>query len=106
MPKFQMTPEKLNPLLHAKQALLIDVRDTWEYQHEYIPGAILIPLSTLSLDKLPDATDKTIVIQCRSGQRSDYACDLLLTQQPDLNVYNLTGGIMSWKNMGYQTINS
>lgn len=84
--------------------VLIDVREPEEFAVEAIPGAILIPLSKVNALSLPDAGGKKIVVHCRSGKRSAFACEKLLEQLPDLPLYNLQGGIMAWSQAGYPTI--
>jgi len=53
--------------------LLIDVREASEYADGHIPGAINIPLRTLTqnLDKIP--TDQPVFIYCASGLRAGTA---------------------------------
>ena len=54
----------------ASGALLIDVRETGEYEEGHIPGAINIPLRTLAanVDKIP--TDTQVYVYCKSGFRA------------------------------------
>ena len=95
-----MNADELKTCLDQDSILLIDVRETDEYQAESIEKAILIPLSEFSVAKIP-TTDKPIVIHCRSGARSEHACQILLKQNPHLDVSNLKGGILAWKSAGY-----
>jgi rhodanese-related sulfurtransferase len=62
--------EGLKNLLKDSQTVLVDVRESPEYQAGYIPNAINIPLRTLvqSLDQIP--RDRPVVIYCSSGYRS------------------------------------
>ena len=93
---------ELKDKLDKNEILLIDVRENIEYQEEYIPGSVLIPLSEISLEKISDQS-KEIIIHCKSGKRSLSACDKLLDENPDLNVSSLDGGIIAWKNAGFIT---
>lgn len=79
--------------------VLIDVREQWEYDEGHIPGVNLIPLNTVpqSLDQIP--TDKTVVLTCRSGNRSGQAASFLRQQGYD-NVHNMEGGILAWEAAG------
>lgn len=97
-------PETLNHWLANNEAYLIDVRETQEYKAESIKQSHLIPLSQFNAIKvLGDLknVNKKIVIHCRSGMRSRTACERLLAENPDLEVYNLEGGILSWNNAGF-----
>ncbi len=77
-------------------ALLVDVREIDEYQQVRIPGATLMPLSTLgeTYRRLP--TDRPVVLYCRSGARSANAVAALSGQAGFTNAYNLEGGILEW----------
>ena len=81
--------------------VLIDVREQWEYDEAHIPGVTLIPLQTVpnNLQEIP--TDKTVILTCRSGNRSGKATDFL-RQQGYTNVHNMAGGILAWQQAGYE----
>jgi molybdopterin/thiamine biosynthesis adenylyltransferase/rhodanese-related sulfurtransferase len=76
---------------------LLDVREPWEWQVSNLEsrGAVLIPLGALD-DRLAEVPrDRTVVVYCRSGQRSlDAAERLSRAGAPE--VYNLRGGILAW----------
>jgi len=61
---------KLKNQLKKTQTLLVDVRESSEYQSGHIPDAINIPLRTLTrnLDKIP--RDRPVVLYCSSGYRA------------------------------------
>jgi rhodanese-related sulfurtransferase len=98
-------PKTLKTWLDNDEAILIDVRDQIEHSQECIDCATLIPLSEFSAEKVP-STNKKIVIHCRSGARSAAACERLLEDMPNANVYNLEGGILAWAKCGYNSKNS
>lgn len=100
----KINAEDLNKLLKDDQAILIDVRELSEYKSECIDGACHIPLHEISIDKIPSSS-KPIVIHCRSGRRSEQACQLLMQQNPDLNLYSLEGGIVAWMSKGLNVKN-
>ncbi len=89
-------------LKKAKKVTLIDVREPFEYAESSIEGATLIPLGDITCAKLPTQKGK-IVIHCRSGKRSEEACRKLLSENPDLDVFSLEGGILAWKESGEPT---
>ena len=80
---------------------LIDVREQWEYDEAHIPGVTLLPLGEVPtrIDEIP--TDKTVIVTCRSGNRSGQATDYLRQQGFD-NVHNMLGGIVAWQEAGYE----
>jgi rhodanese-related sulfurtransferase len=95
-----ITVTELKKLIDQDKVLLIDVREPMEHKEECIEGACLIPLGEISLEKLPSES-RPIVIHCRSGKRSAEACEKLLKQNPNLDVYTLEGGIVAWKELGF-----
>ncbi len=84
------------------EAVLVDVRETHEYEYEHIPGALLMPLSFLDPDVFPRITEKRLVLVCEVGKRSAAAGKQLLKSGLD-NVVNLIGGLDAWKKAGYET---
>jgi rhodanese-related sulfurtransferase len=92
----EINVETLKAWLASNQAILIDVREPYEYAQQNIAEAILLPLSEVCVAALPDLQGKKLVIHCRSGMRSANACAALLAEDPELDVYNLAGGILAW----------
>lgn len=79
--------------------VMIDVREQWEYDQGHIPGVTLIPMSEVTdrLNEIPK--DKTVILSCRSGNRSGQVTDFLRDNGYD-NVHNMTGGIVAWEKAG------
>jgi sulfur-carrier protein adenylyltransferase/sulfurtransferase len=77
----------------GKDFFLLDVREPHEYKIAQI-GGHLIPLG--DLQKRVGELDKSreIVVQCKSGGRSQKAAEFL--QQSGFKVKNLAGGILAW----------
>lgn len=92
---------ELKQKLDRGEVILIDVRGRGEYASQYIEGSYLIPLNEFSESKLPPHQGK-IVIHCHAGVRSAQACEQLLQHNPNLEVYNLEGGIAAWVEAGYE----
>ncbi len=86
-------------IMDRDDVVLIDVREQFEYDEAHIPGVTLIPLGEVPqrMDEFP--TDKTVIITCRSGNRSGQATDFLRENGYD-NVHNMDGGINAWKSAG------
>lgn len=81
---------------------LIDVRTPAETTQGVIPGASCLPLHLISL-QIEDllSTDRSLVFYCRSGARSAQAVAFLRSQSPELDVFNLRGGIIDWMRSGH-----
>ena len=82
-------------LKNKENFILLDVRTDREYFLSSIEGSLHMPMNTIgekytSLDK-----DKEIIVQCKSGVRSEKVCEFLLNNNFK-NVKNLTGGIVEW----------
>lgn len=75
--------------------LLLDVREPHEYTAGHIPGSVLIPMGKVlsRLSEIP--RDQTVVVVCRSGNRSGQVAEKL-AEQGYTNVLNLQGGVLDW----------
>lgn len=96
-----LSVDAVHALYAAGEISIIDVRETYEYDAGHIPGAALIPLGELParLDEIPP--DETVVVVCRSGNRSSQAQRFLAGEGFD-NVHNMLGGMNAWANAGHE----
>jgi rhodanese-related sulfurtransferase len=85
-------------LINHKNALVLDVREPNEYDAGHVLNSKLIPLGKLKgrMGELEKYRDQSIVVVCRSGNRSGTAC-YLLGKQGFAQVYNLAGGMLAWE---------
>lgn len=88
--------------LQAGDALLIDVREPQEWDRARIPGFELRPMSTINDWYIDLPKDRTIVVSCRSGNRSAHVVKALIEQAGHDDVHNLAGGIIAWAEAGYE----
>ena len=87
----------------AQHALLLDVREIWEFAQNPIPHAVNVPLTQLLAMDKPSilqkmkmtTTSDPLVCVCYSGVRSHKALVWLLEQGFD-NVYAVKGGVKAW----------
>jgi len=84
--------------------VLIDVRESEEYETSHIPGARHVPRGFLESRIEGAAPDRSqrVVLYCASGNRSALAADTLSTLMGYENVESMTGGITLWKDRGYE----
>jgi rhodanese-related sulfurtransferase len=77
--------------------LLLDVRTQEEYDAGHIEGSTLIPVDELGnrISEIEDYKDKTVLVYCRSGNRSVTASNILISNG-FTKVHNLLGGIGAW----------
>lgn len=80
-------------------AVLIDVREQWEYLQERAPGATLIPLSQFIQRYSEIPRDREALLICHSGQRSFQAA-MYLRRQGYERVGNVSGGMEAWEMAG------
>lgn len=85
-------------LINHKEAVILDVREQKEYDSGHILNAKLIPLGKLNerMNELEKFRDRSIIVMCRSGQRSATAT-ALLGKQGYTQAYNLSGGVIAWQ---------
>ena len=84
--------------------LLVDVRETEEWDRGHIPGALHVPRGYLEsrIDAAAGDRDARVVVYCASGQRSALAAHTLTDLLGYTNVASMTGGITLWKDRGYK----
>jgi sulfur-carrier protein adenylyltransferase/sulfurtransferase len=82
--------------------VLIDVRQSEEYEQGHIPGARLISLNELDMysEELKQLGDHTLIFYCRSGGRSARASAWASQVLGHPAVANLLGGFMGWEGPG------
>lgn len=93
-------------------ALILDVRESHEWDLGHIPGAVLIPMGQLEFQAdtsgprpnadLTGRTEKLIVTQCATGKRSLIAADVL-QKMGYKNVVSMRGGYTFWAREGLPT---
>ena len=98
-----LTPQQVKVALDAQQILLIDVREPDEFAAEKIAGAVNVPLSTFNPANLPQASGKTVVLQCAGGKRSAMAVDKCRKANDAVDTH-LAGGLAAWKAAGLPTV--
>ncbi|MFI4984161.1 MAG: rhodanese-like domain-containing protein [Rickettsiales bacterium] len=106
MPLKTIDAKTLKKWLDNDEAVLVDVREPAEHAAENISGATLLPLSGVSKSALPSTVGKKLVIHCLKGGRGNSACEKLLAEDPNLDLYNLEGGITAWKAAGLTVASS
>lgn len=95
-----ISPAEVASRLDAGDIVLVDVRETKEYDLEHIAGALLMPLSSLEPELFPEiSSDKQLVLHCAIGKRSDAAARMLL-KAGQSRVMHMAGGLTAWKAAG------
>jgi len=84
--------------------VLVDVRESDEWDRGHIPGAVHVPRSYLEsrIEGAVSDRDARVVLYCASGSRSAIAAHILSDMLGYTNVASMTGGITLWKDRGYK----
>ena len=85
--------------------LLLDIREPYEYKAMHIQNSINVPRGVLetaceydyeeTVAQLVEARDKEVVVACRSGNRSIFACEVM-QKMGYTNVVSLKTGLRGW----------
>jgi rhodanese-related sulfurtransferase len=89
--------------LSADMAVLVDVREEWEFAQDRIPGATNLPLSKFDIRKLPQDDGRRIVLTCAVGRRSAQAAGIMLSTGYE-KVTHLRGGMLAWEEADFATV--
>ena len=93
----QITQEKAKEMMDTQEVVVLDVREQDEFDAGHIPGAVLLPVGTITKDTaaavIPEL-DSVVLVYCRSGNRSKTASKALVGLGYT-NVYEF-GGINTW----------
>lgn len=91
----KITPEEAKEMM-IEGNVILDVRTKEEYDQGYIEGARLLSVNAILDGQLESLSDKdeTILVYCRSGNRSAIAAKMLV-DAGYMNVYDF-GGIIDW----------
>ncbi len=91
------------------KAILLDARETKEYNVSHLKNAICVGYDYFdiqkTIEKLPKDKSTKIVVYCSLGIRSEIVAHKLI-KEGYTNVYNLYGGILEWKNNNFQVVDT
>lgn len=93
----QISQEEAKEMMDTQDVLILDVREQDEYDSGHIPGAVLLPVGTITEDSAAEIIpekDTTVLVYCRSGNRSKTAAQALA----ELGYTDVCefGGISTW----------
>lgn len=91
-----ITNEQLHEKIASGSAIIVDVREKYEFEWGHIPGAVWVPLSDIETVTAFWALDAPIVIICNSENRSQAACRFL-EREGFINVSYAVPGMQRWE---------
>jgi rhodanese-related sulfurtransferase len=106
MPIKSVDAATLKRWIDEGEAAVVDVREPAEHAAGNIAGSTLLPLATVRKSTIPCCDAKKLVIHCRSGKRSAIACEKLLAEDPNMELYNLEGGMAAWDVAGFSAVST
>jgi rhodanese-related sulfurtransferase len=88
-------------LINRQNAVVLDLRETKEYEGGRVPSAVHIPLSQLATrgQELAKFTTRPVIAYCDRGNRSRMAVSQL-TKLGFTEVFTLHGGLRAWTEAG------
>ncbi|WP_197735469.1 rhodanese-like domain-containing protein [Rubrobacter xylanophilus] len=93
-----VSPREARGRLETGEAVLVDVREDEEWLAGRIPGSTHVPLGELRARAGSLPRERTLVVACRSGNRSALAAQALSAE--GYEVLNLEGGVRAWVEAG------
>jgi rhodanese-related sulfurtransferase len=100
----EISPREAAEKSKSGEGLIVDVRDTDEWDEEHIPDAVHMSRGAVELDieeKVPDM-NAMIICHCGGGGRSALAAESL-QKMGYKNVRSMAGGFKAWKAAGLPT---
>ena len=87
-------------------AVLLDVREPYEWQAGHAPRAVHLSLSALAAGAgLPsEAQARSLIVICRSGNRSRQAAELLVAR--GAQAVDVIGGMRDWAGAGLPVVDA
>ena len=76
----QITQEEAKEMMDTQEVIILDVREQDEYDSCHIPDAVLLPVGNIDEDTAAEVIpekDSTVLVYCRSGNRSKTASSAL-----------------------------
>ena len=97
----EVGPLEVEQLRERGDTVIVDVRETSEWDQGHVPGAVHLSKSYLEQqveNQIPDR-DQPVVLYCAGGVRSLFAAQTL-AQMGYTDVASLAGGFQAWKTHG------
>ncbi|WP_455221207.1 rhodanese-like domain-containing protein, partial [Kaarinaea lacus] len=93
-----VTPMEAVRLINHKNALLLDVRTQEEFAKSHILNAVNIPMGLLEsrVSEIQNRKSDPVILVCQSGSRSMQSARTLKKNAFN-QLYNLSGGMLSWQ---------
>src|SRR4051812_44963895 len=100
----EVDPSAVSEVIGGDNVVVVDVRETDEWDAGHVPGARHVPRGHLESRIEGAAPDRSqrVILYCASGNRSALAAKTLRDDLGYENVESMTGGYTLWKDRGYE----
>ncbi len=98
----EVKPNEVVQLINREDAVILDVRDSSDFEKGHILNAHHIPFGLLEerLHEIEQFKASPLVVYCEAGQQSARA-GAILQKQGFTSVYKLSGGLLAWKSASF-----
>lgn len=102
-----LSSQQVTNLINGEGALVLDIRDTKDFQAGHITGSVNIPYTKVAerMGEIEAHKEKTVVLVCAMGQHAGMVGRTLHAKGFN-DVRRLAGGISSWKSDGLPLVKS
>jgi len=97
-PGIELSPARAAELVAAGTAVIVDVREPYEWEAGRIDGATHVALEHLAARAEDLPKDRAIVFQCRLGARSLMAAQAF--RRAGYDAWSMAGGLTAWDAAG------
>ncbi len=100
-----VSAQQLVNMVNNEKAVVLDVRDSKDFEAGHIVDAINIPHTALAsrMNEINKYKDRPLVLICKMGQHSG-AAGTALRKAGFEQVARLTGGILEWRNQNLPVV--
>jgi rhodanese-related sulfurtransferase len=100
-----LTAGEFEEFINEKKAIILDVREGYEYAESHLKDAKLVPSSNFwsHFEDLRLTKDEPIALYCHTGSRSMGVINALL-EAGYLNVVHMERGIIDWHGQGKELV--
>lgn len=96
--EIEISPQQAKAMIDEGRAVLIDVREQYEWDAGRIAGARHIELERLASQAATIDKDTPVIFQCRLGARSAMATQAF--RGAGYEAYSMAGGLQRWHDEG------
>src|SRR3954454_12284164 len=99
----EIDPSAVSEVVGADGVVIVDVRESDEWDAGHIPGAKIVTRGHLEsrIEGAAPARSQRVILDCASGNRSALAAKTLRDELGYQHVESMTGGYTLWKDRGY-----